>query len=176
MSKNTWLWVRDIAIAVVIIIVVMHFIKPTVVRGQSMENTLYPKDYLVLSKQAYSFGNDPKRGDIVVFRSTAGVGDEGSHRNLIKRVIASGGDRVEIRDGMVYVNGEALDEPYTRDGYTGGVMDEVTVPDGTYFLLGDNRQWSRDSRDPSEGFISRDKLVGKAVLRVWPIDSFGAVN
>jgi signal peptidase I len=176
MSKNSWLWVRDIAIAVVIIIVVMQFIKPTVVRGQSMENTLYPKDYLVLSKQAYNFGNDPKRGDIVVFRSTSGGVEKGSHRNIIKRVIASGGDKVEIRDGMVYVNGEALDEPYTRDGYTGGVMDEVAVPEGTYFLLGDNRQWSKDSRDPSEGFISRDKLVGKAVLRVWPIDSFGAVN
>jgi signal peptidase I len=140
-----------------------------------MEDTLFPNDYIFLSKQAYTLGNDPGRGDIVVFRSDLESAD-GTMKNLIKRVIAVEGDTVEIHDGAVYVNGESLDEPYTKDGYTDGQMPEITVPKDDLFLLGDNRQSSTDSRNPSVGFISEDKLLGKAVFRVFPFSRFGPLG
>jgi signal peptidase I len=174
MSKNLWVWIRDIAIAVVIAIVIMQFIKPTIVKEHSMENTLHPNDYIFLSKQAYTFG-EPKRGDIVVFRSSLEATD-GTTKNLIKRVIAVEGDTVAIHDGVVYVNEKALEEPYTKEGYTDGQMPEITVPQDDLFLLGDNRQQSKDSRDPSVGFINEDKLIGKAVFRVFPFSNFGPVG
>jgi len=174
MSKNLWIWVRDIAIAVVIAIVIMQFIKPTIVKEHSMEDTLHPNDYIFLSKQAYSMGSAPKSGDIVVFHSSLESDDgTGATKNLIKRVIAVAGDSVEIHDGVVYVNDKALKEPYTKDGSTDGQMPEITVPAGDLFLLGDNRQASRDSRDPAVGFISEDKLIGKAVFRMFPFSGFG---
>jgi signal peptidase I len=174
MSKNLWVWIRDIAIAVVIAIVIMQFIKPTIVKEHSMEDTLHQNDYIFLSKQAYNLG-EPKRGDIVVFRSSL-EGVDGTMKNLIKRVIAVEGDTVEIHDGVVYVNDEALEEPYTKEGYTDGQMPEITVPQDDLFLLGDNRQKSKDSRDPSVGFINKDKLVGKAVFRVFPFSDFGPLG
>jgi signal peptidase I len=175
MSKNTWIWVRDIAIAVAIALIIMNFIKPTIVREHSMENTLHENDYIFLSKQAYTMGGEPQRGDIVVFHSSLETDDGSGTKNLIKRVIAVSGDTVAIHDGIVYVNGEALAEPYTKDGYTNGQMPEITVPEGDLFLLGDNRQASRDSRDPSVGFISEDKLIGKAVFRLFPLSGIGPV-
>jgi signal peptidase I len=160
----------------VIAIVIMQFIKPTIVKEHSMEDTLHPNDYIFLSKQAYNLGGEPKRGDIVVFHSSLETDDgTGSTKNLIKRVIAVHGDTVSIHDGVVYVNDKPLEEPYIKDGYTDGQMPEITVPKGDLFLLGDNRQSSRDSRDPSVGFISEDKLIGKAVFRVFPLSGFGPV-
>jgi signal peptidase I len=153
----------------------MQFIKPTIVKEQSMMDTLHPNDYIFLSKQAYAMGGNPERGDIVVFRSSL-ESDNGTMKNLIKRVIAIEGDTVEIHDGIVYVNDEAIDEPYTKDGYTDGQMPEIMVPQDNLFLLGDNRQSSRDSRDPSVGFIAEDQLIGKAVFRVFPFSSFGPLG
>jgi signal peptidase I len=177
MSKNLWIWIRDIAIAVVIAIIIMQFIKPTIVKEHSMEDTLHPNDYIFLSKQAYSLGGEPKQGDIVVFHSSIASEDgTGSTKNLIKRVIATEGDTVEIHDGVVYVNDKALKEPYTKDGYTNGQMPEITVPEGDLFLLGDNRQSSRDSRDPSVGFIPEKEVIGKAVFRVFPLSGFGPLG
>jgi signal peptidase I len=175
MIKGLWLWVRDTAIAVVVVIVVMQFVSPTIVHGHSMDDTLYPNDYIFLSKQAYSFGGEPKRGEIVVLRSNLDDG-KGSKKKLIKRVIAVGGDTVEIRNGTVSVNGIALDEPYTKDGYTDGMMPEIAVPENALFLLGDNRQHSTDSRSPSVGFVEKGELVGRAVFRVWPIERFGGMD
>jgi signal peptidase I len=167
--------VRDIAIAVVLVIVVMQFVKPTVVVGHSMENTLYPDDYIFLSKQAYNLGGSPERGDIVVFNSEL-TGESGSTKNLIKRVIAVAGDTVEIHDGSVYVNGDPIEESYIKDDYTAGRMAESVVPEGHLFLLGDNRQESKDSRDPSVGFVSEDKLIGKSVFRLFPFSGFGPLG
>jgi signal peptidase I len=175
MNKNLWIWIRDIAIAVAIAVVIMQFIKPTIVKEHSMEDTLFPNDYIFLSKQAYNLGSEPRRGDIVVFRSDL-ENKDGTKKNLIKRVIAVTGDMVAIHDGVVYVNGEALEEPYTKDGYTNGQMPEITVPDGDLFLLGDNRQSSSDSRDPAVGVVSVDRLLGKAVFRVFPLSNFGPVG
>lgn len=167
-------WIRDIVIALVIALVIVQFITPTIVQQHSMDNTLNNGDYLIMWKLPYKFGGSPDIGDIVVFETELET-EEGDQKLLIKRVIAKGGDTVAIRDGIVYRNGEALSEPYTRDGYTNGGMDETVVPEGTLFLLGDNRVVSVDSRDPAVGFVSEDLLVGKAVLRLFPFNKIGGL-
>jgi signal peptidase I len=173
-SRGVLLWARDIAIALVIAIIIMQFIKPTIVREHSMMNTLQPNDYIFLSKQAYTFG-EVKHGDIVVFHSELEDKD-GVKKNLIKRVIGLPGDSIAIHDGSVYRNGEALSEPYTREGYTDGFMEERTVPEGELFLMGDNRQQSTDSRSSDVGFVSEEMLVGKAVFRLFPIGDIGTIK
>ena len=119
-------------------------------------------------------GHTPEYGDIVVFRSNL-KDRNGKHKLLIKRVIGLPGDMVAIREGVVYLNGKALYEPYTKDGFTTGGMDESAVPKGTLFLLGDNRAVSIDSRSESVGFVEQNKLVGKAVFRLFPFGSIGGL-
>ncbi len=167
-------WVRDIVIAIVIALVISQFITPTIVQEHSMDNTLHSGDYLILWKMAYKFDNEPEYGDIVVFKSD--LMDQDNHKKLlIKRVIAVGGDTIAISDGVVYRNGEPLDEPYTKDGFTNGGLDETVVPEGELFLMGDNRVSSRDSRDSMIGFVDEDLLIGKAVLRLFPFNKIGSV-
>jgi signal peptidase I len=168
------IWSRDILIALAIALIIMQFIKPTIVRQQSMENTLHPDNYIFLSKQAYKLG-DVHRRDIVVFKSDLEAGD-GSNKNLIKRVIGLPGDRVAIHDGGVYVNGNLLNEPYTKDGTTEGTMDEIVVPEKELFLLGDNRQGSMDSRFAEVGCVPEDLLIGKAVFRLLPLKDIGPLT
>jgi len=165
--------VRDIVIAFVIIIVILQFIKPTIVFEHSMEDTLHPDDYVFLDKQAYRFG-DINYGDIIVFSSNL-PDDHGLPKNLIKRVIGKPGDTIEVKDDAVYRNGVRLVEPYTKDGTTLGEMDLITIPPDEYFAMGDNRQVSKDSRSPDVGCVPRDKIEGKVIFRLFPISSAGSV-
>ncbi len=174
LSENAKEWIKDILIAIVVAFLVLQFIKPTIVQEHSMENTLQPNDYLFISKQSYRLFGDPQRGDIIVFHSVLTTSD-GAEKLLVKRIIALPGDTISIAGGVVYVNGEAQDEPYTKDGYTNTEMDEVTVPEGQLFCMGDNRQNSRDSRDPLIGFVDEDDVLGKAVLRLFPFSKFGGL-
>lgn len=168
------LWIRDIAIALVIGILITQLIKPTIVREHSMEDTLHEYDYIILNRQAYLF-NEPKNGDIIVFHTDL-VRPNGKEKLLIKRIIGVPGDRVSIFDGIVYINDEPLDEPYTKDGYTASEMEEVIVPEESLFVMGDNRQNSADSRDSSVGFVNTDKILGKATLRLYPFDKIGMIH
>ncbi len=173
LSDNAKEWIIDIVIAVAIALVILFFIKPTIVREHSMENTLSDGDYLFVSKQSYKlFGGSPKLGDIIVFQSDL-ENVNGKNKLLIKRVIGVPGDTVAISDGSVYLNGVTLDETYTKDGYTASDMQEVVVPDGCLFCMGDNRQNSTDSRDERVGFISMDRIMGKAVFRLFPFSKLG---
>ena len=174
LSENAKEWIKDILIAIVVAFLVLQFIKPTIVQEHSMENTLKPNDYLFISKQSYRLFGDPQRGDIIVFHSVLTTAD-GAEKLLVKRIIALPGDTIYITGGVVYVNGEPQDEPYTKDGYTNTEMDEVTVPEGQLFCMGDNRQNSRDSRDPLIGFVDEDDVLGKAVLRLFPFSKFGGL-
>ena len=174
LSENAKEWIKDILIAIVVAFLVLQFIKPTIVQEHSMENTLQPNDYLFISKQSYRLFGDPQRGDIIVFHSVLTTAD-GAEKLLVKRIVALPGDTISITGGVVYINGEPQDEPYTKDGYTNTEMDEITIPEGKLFCMGDNRQNSRDSRDPMIGLVDEDEVLGKAVLRLFPFSRFGGL-
>lgn len=167
-------WIKDIVIALVIALVIIQFVKPTIVRKSSMEPNFHDKDYLFISKQAYRFG-EPERGDVVVFESEL-VDENGDDKLLIKRVIGLPGERIDIIDEKVYIDGVMLDEPYTLDGTTYGEIENLIVPEGKYFCMGDNRDASIDSRDPSVGCVSKEQLVGRAFFRLFPLSGFGFVD
>ena len=175
-EENIREWIKDLMIAAIAALIFLELLMPTVVRQHSMENTLNQNDYVFVSKRTYTwFGQDIKRGDIITFMSDLET-DAGGKKMLVKRVIGLAGDRIEIKNGSVYVNGEALKEEYTKDGRTDGTMSEVTVPEGHLFVLGDNRQNSTDSRSKSVEFVSVDRIKGKVVFRLFPISRIGAVK
>ena len=167
-------WIKDIIIAIVIAIVVVQFIKPTIVKESSMEPNFYANDYLFVSKQSYTF-SEPKQGDVVVFHSELKQ-DNGDEKLLIKRVIGLPGDTIDIKDDKVYINGVELAEDYTKDGYTTGEVEGLVVPEGKVFCMGDNRRVSIDSRYPEVGCVEIDEIIGKVVLRVWPFSEFGLIK
>ncbi|MDR0875710.1 MAG: signal peptidase I [Clostridiales Family XIII bacterium] len=173
-GRSALLFVRDIAIAFAILILILQFVRPTLIFEHSMENTLHPQDYVFLAKQAYTFG-EVEQGDILVFKSVL-LDDHGTNKNLIKRVIGLPGDVIEIKDSAVYRNGERLVEPYTKDGVTEGVMAPVTVPEDEYFVMGDNRRVSLDSRREEVGCVPEENLVGKVIFRLFPISTAGVVK
>jgi len=173
-TENVKEWIKDIAVAIAISLVIMQFIKPTIVREHSMEETLKENDYILLSRQAYTLFGEPQRGDIVVFESNLQM-DDGSNKLLVKRIIAIPGDTISIENGWVIVNDEQVEESYTKDGYTATEMEEVSIPAGYIFAMGDNRQNSMDSRDERVGLIPLDTVVGKAFFRLYPFSKIGGL-
>lgn len=166
-------FIKDVLIAVVIVVILTLIIKPTVVKESSMEPTLYENNYLFINKLAYITKDHPEYEDIIVFRSDLDRDDGNGKKLLIKRVIGVEGDVITISDGIVYRNQTALDEPYTLEGYTSGELIEFTIPDDEVFVMGDNRSISLDSRDPSVGTVSEDAIMGKAFIRLYPFSEFG---
>lgn len=167
-------WIKDIIIAIVIALIVVQFIKPTIVKQSSMEPNFYENDYLFVSKQSYTF-SEPKRGDVVVVHSSL-LRENGDEKLLIKRVIGLPGDKIDISDGKVYINGEELVEDYTKEGYTTGDVDGLVVPENKVFCMGDNRRVSIDSRAPEVGCIDMDEVVGKVFLRLYPFNKIGFIK
>jgi signal peptidase I len=161
---------RDVLIALILLAIMLQFFTPTIVREHSMENTLKENEILYIAKKAYWFGS-PGYGDIVVFRSLL-TDKNGSEKSLVKRVIGLPGDRIFISGGTVFRNGEPLSEPYLKSGLTPGDMGEVMVPANSYFVLGDNREVSNDSRNSAVGFVDKSQLQGKVVLRILPLNEF----
>lgn len=133
--------------------------------GSSMNPTLYNEQYLIINNLSYLL-DDPQRGEIIVFRHPR------SEMNLIKRVIGVPGDHVEIRERQLFVNGVLLPEPYIQEPivYEGA----WTIPEGQYFVLGDNRNNSNDSHNWQ--YLPRDHILGKAILIYWPITDWGTVT
>ncbi len=163
---------RVLLAAVAVAALSMFFFRASLVRGASMEPTLHDGDCTFVQMAGYG---DPQRGDIVAIRASDG---EGKH--LVKRIIAVGGDTVQIdfEAGTVYVNGHRLEEPYAA-GPTllqGDVSFPVTVPEGHYFVLGDNRNHSQDSRSSALGMVPAEDIEGKVVFRFYPFSRFGPVS
>lgn len=167
-------WIKDIAVAIVIALVIVQFIKPTIVKESSMEPNFYENDYLFVSKQSYRF-SEPQRGDVIVFHSSL-VQENGDEKLLIKRVIGLPGERIDIIDEKVYVDGTMLEEEYTMDQTTWGNVTNLVIPEGQLFCMGDNRDVSIDSRDPSVGCVDIDDVVGKVVFRLYPFSEFGTIK
>jgi len=166
-------WIKDLLIAALIALLIMTFIKPTIVKESSMQPTLYANNYIFLSKQSYKI-SEPKRGDIVVFHSDLTT-DDGREKFLIKRIIGLPGETVTIAEGQVYIDDQLLSEPYINDDVTPGYIENFVVPEGEVFVLGDNRVASRDSRDGSIGCVQMDLIVGKAFFRLYPFNMIGVI-
>ena len=159
--------IKDIIIAAILAAVVISFVRPTIVKQTSMQDTLNPNDYIIMYRRAYSGDKEPKRGDIVIFKSEL-QDENGKNKLLIKRVIGLPGDKITINDGKVYINDKEYDESYLKDGYTTGSVNNFKVPKGEYFVMGDNRVVSIDSRYSEVGCIKKDAIKGRAVLRLFP--------
>jgi len=140
--------------------------------SSSMEPTLLINDRLIIEKISYHL-HDPKRGDIVVFNPTKALQERNFKDAFIKRVIGLPGDTIQVKNGIVYVNGGALSENYIaqKPEYNYG---PVTVPPGQYLVLGDNRNNSYDSH--YWGFVPKDKFIGRAFVRFWPFDRLGMLD
>lgn len=136
-----------------------------VVDGQSMEPNLHTGQFLIVSRLAYRFGS-PQRGDIIVFDFPGNPGDD-----YVKRIIGLPGDTVLIDNNQVFVNDTLLNEPYLPpDDYTTGTGRWV-VPEGSFFVMGDNRAHSSDSR--AWGLLTKDRIIGKAWISYWPPETWG---
>lgn len=144
----------------------------TRVSGSSMETTLSDNDQLIVDKISYRF-SDPDRYDIVVFPYKYE-----KNTYFIKRIIGLPGDTVQVLDGFVYINGELLDEHYgTEIMLDPGIAAEpLTLGEDEYFVLGDNRNNSKDSRSDSVGILKRKDLIGKAWIQIWPLSEFGVIR
>lgn len=166
-------WVKTIIVSLVLAFLIVQVIKPTIVSGESMYPTLNDRDYLILNRMAYKFG-DIDRGDIIVFKSDLRQ-DNGKQKDLIKRVIAIPGDHLIIKDSKVYINGEVQNEPYIHNEYTSGDID-VVIPQNEVFVMGDNRENSRDSRSSDVGLVNEDDIIGEVMIRLLPLNKIGTVK
>lgn len=164
-KKNLLEWIQVFAIAAVIAIVVNTFIiANSWIPSGSMENTIMTNDRVLGSRLTYRF-NDPERGDIAIFRNP----DNEKERN-VKRIIGIPGDTVDIRDGKVYLNGSdtPIEEPYLHEEMKPAPDMHFEVPEESYFVMGDNRNNSKDGRFYENGFVKRDKILAKVYFRYFP--------
>ncbi len=163
-------WFRDILFAfATAIFIVIFVIQPVKVEGTSMQPRLVDQERIFVNRFIYRFA-DIHRGDIVVFWYP-----RDRSKSFIKRVVGLPGDELEIRYGSLYVNGQRVDEPYLRPEFRDhDTLRRETVPPGQYFVLGDHRNSSNDSRN--WGFVPRELIYGKAVFRYWPMSRMGPVE
>lgn len=163
------MWSKALLLGLFVGCLLQNFIfERTIIVGRSMLPTLQHDEQLIINKAVY-FLRKPQRGEVVVLRYLAEPGYE-----IIKRVIATEGDKVAIRSGIVYLNDQPLQEAYTMEP-TMDDFPQATVPEGTVFVLGDNRNHSDDSRCSIISFIPYRNIIGEAVLRLYPLNRFGHI-
>ncbi|WP_170007041.1 signal peptidase I [Bacillus fonticola] len=180
-TKNEfWEWTKALLVAIALATVIRYFLfAPIVVDGYSMMPTLQDQDRMIMNKFSYQFG-EPDRFDIIVFNAPEG-------KDYIKRVIGLPGDEISYQNDTLYVNGEAVPEPYldemkrpelqgnlTESFTLEELIDQKTVPEGYVFVLGDNRRLSKDSRHI--GPVPIDEILGKTNVVFWPFEDVGIVE
>ncbi|MCA9844249.1 MAG: signal peptidase I, partial [Dehalococcoidia bacterium] len=200
-ARKTRTWVRELVetglLALLVFLSVRASFQNFKVDGSSMSPTLADGQFLIVNKLVYSevdvdklskyvpfvsAGDDPtrhvfhgpERGDIIVLRDPSTP-----TQDLIKRVMGLPGEKIEVYNGAVYINDQRLEEPYLKEawGRNGqGNYPAVIVPEGTYFVMGDNRDNSKDSRSSQIGFIAEDLIIGRAELSYLPLDAFGLIG
>lgn len=167
-------WIIYILIIVALTYLIITYVgQRTCVSGQSMETTLQDGDQLIVEKVSYRF-HDPERFDIIVFPY-----DIETETFYIKRIIGLPGETVQIIDGYVYINGELLESDiYGAElmEFGGIAAEPLILGEDEYFVLGDNRNHSSDSRDPNVGVLTRDDLIGRAWVRIYPFSSMGVIK
>ncbi|HEV8132835.1 MAG TPA: signal peptidase I [Acidobacteriota bacterium] len=168
--KEVKSWVRDIFFAAVTaILIVVFVIQPVKVEGTSMQPNLVDQERVFVNKFVYHF-SEVHRGDVVVFWYPKDMS-----KSFIKRVIAVPGDRIEVTRGHVYLNAKSLNESYVLPEYFDfESYKAVVVPQGYYYVLGDHRNSSNDSRN--WGLVPESNIFGKAVFRYWPVSRLGAIK
>ncbi|MBM7701845.1 signal peptidase I [Metabacillus iocasae] len=173
-KSELWEWLKAIVIAVLLAAVIRYFLfAPIVVDGLSMMPTLHDQNRMIVNKLSYKIG-EPERFDIVVFHAT-------EDKDYIKRIIGLPGDHIEYKDDVLYINGKPYDEPYLEQ-YKSEIIDgsltqdfkleditggQAVVPENHIFVMGDNRRYSKDSRQI--GFIEMDRVLGETNTVYWPI-------
>ncbi|MGE7916885.1 signal peptidase I [Lysinibacillus xylanilyticus] len=176
-KSELWEWIKAIAFALMLSFVIKQFLfTPVLVKGASMMPTIEDHDRVIVNKIGPAL-KSYDRFDIVVIEMN-------EETNYIKRIIGLPGDKIEYKDDQLYINGEKYNEPYL-DQYKNELKDtgtltydftldqnlgETTVPEGHYFVLGDNRRVSNDSRNPEVGFISEEKIMGTTSIICWPME------
>lgn len=168
-EENFWVeTVKTLAMAMVLSFGIRVFVaEARYIPSSSMEPTLQIDDKLIIEKMTYRF-KEPERGDIVVFSPTETLKENNYHEAFIKRIIGLPGDTVLVKQGEVYVNNKILPEKYIKEdpNYDYG---PITVPEGEYLVLGDNRNNSYDSH--YWGFVPKENIIGRAFVRFWPFDN-----
>lgn len=160
---------ESLVIAVILALLIRTYvIEPFWIPSGSMEPTLMPDDRILVSKLDYRFG-EPSRGDVVVFKYPLDPS-----KNYIKRLIGLPGETIEIRDQKLYINGRPLEEDYLPEDLQVDDFGPVVIPEGSYFMMGDNRDDSLDSR--YWGPLSEELIIGKADYIFWPISRLGAIE
>ena len=173
-EETTWQdtvsdWLISIIVAVVLAFCIRTFIvEPYLVSGPSMMPTLENRERLLVNKFIY-YTRSPQKGEVIVFKYPSDTS-----RDFIKRVIATGGDTIEIIDGHTFVNGKEIAEPYIREPFHTNYRRTV-VPEGHIFVMGDNRNNSEDSRFKDVGFVEHRLVKGKASVIFWPLDKARAL-
>jgi len=163
-------WIKAIAFALILALAIRGYVfEPMMVPTGSMIHTIEIGDRLLVNKFIYRF--EPlKRGDIVVFKYP-----DDPKQIFVKRLMGIGGDVIEIKDGTLYRNNVVVPEPYLKEPMLGN-FGPYRVPEGEYFMMGDNRNNSKDSRFWENKFVTRDLIVGKATYRIWPLNRIGPMK
>ena len=159
-----------VLIILLVIVIRIFFVDPVRVDGKSMNNTLENGQIMLLNKIVYK-RNDIKRFDIVVIKE--------SNKLIIKRVIGLPGETISYKDNVLYINGQKMDDPYAStdtDDFSINDVGHTKIPGDTYFVMGDNRNDSLDSRYPQVGVIKKEQILGGAKLRIWPLNRIGIVK
>jgi len=171
-----WVWVIGIALAAALFINFVIIINSTVPSG-SMETTIMSGSRMIGFRLSYLF-KDPERGDIIIFKYP-----DDPKQTYVKRIVGMPGETVEIRDGITFIDGEPLPEPYINENYWLGSIEgerynsgPFEVPEDCYFVMGDNRGNSHDGRFWNNHFVSRKAIIGKALFCYWPLNRIGALK